>query len=137
MKRIIKFRALIRFGNSAGNWKYVTLGEGAIGTSMSDLSIYLNNDDCLLSSLSQFTGLKDKKGKEIYEGDVIKHPFAESPEDKGFLVVYDVFKYRFLNMYFLDVNSELYEIEEDSIDYIKEIEIIGNIHENPELLSNE
>ena len=64
--------------------------------------------------LMQYTGLKDKNGKEIYEGDVVKfiNTFQveetraiEFPRDYGFITCY-------------------------------EFEIIGNIYENPELISH-
>jgi uncharacterized phage protein (TIGR01671 family) len=66
--------------------------------------------------LMQYTGLKDKNGKEIYEGDIVNgtHRFGLVIfKDAGFFV-YDEH---------LDES-----VEED------EIEVIGNIYENPELL---
>lgn len=85
--------------------------------------------------LMQFTGLKDKNGKEIFEGDILKSKGATEPEEKGFLVKFDICRFRFLNINFLDVDSEIYEIHTDDLGFISEqLEIIGNIHENPELL---
>jgi len=75
--------------------------------------------------LMQYTGLKDKNGKEIYEGDIIKHP----QNGRNLIVKYDfgafVGKWFGLNEYifFNDMAND-----EDSI------EVIGNIYENPELL---
>jgi len=70
--------------------------------------------------LMQFTGLIDKNGKEIYEGDIVKGNrvgiIIYSDEHAGF---YTFFKRR------------------DLIDNIfpEYLEVIGNIYENPELLS--
>lgn len=64
-------------------------------------------------ALMQYTGLKDKNGKEIYEGDRITV--------EGFEYVFD------------DIRKA------DSLrEYCDKgkVEIIGNIHENPELLDN-
>ena len=75
-------------------------------------------------NLMQFTGLLDKQGKEIYEGDIIEY-------DGGFddaIAVID----------FLDGCFVICEKREGKVIKLlkddKEIEVIGNIYENPELL---
>lgn len=70
--------------------------------------------------LMQFTGLKDKNGKEVWEGD------------KGWDINDDFYEIKFVDGCFVavmngDVIVDLSEVAED-------IEVIGNIYENPELL---
>lgn len=75
--------------------------------------------------IEQYTGLKDKNGKEIYEGDYM---FFESEEHKitGFVV--------FENGEYFVRNPE-YKTGGICLNILPDIlEIIGNIHENPELL---
>lgn len=69
----------------------------------------------------QYTGLKDKNGKEIYEGDLIRFP--EPITVIGMKLVYQV---KFTNYYFEPFNILL---SDNAL-----CEIIGNIYENPELL---
>ena len=75
--------------------------------------------------VEQFTGLKDKNGKEIYEGDVV-----EAIRYDG-LVVTGVVGFRDCSF----VISTGYQTIYTWMDY--QIEIIGNIHENPELLEGD
>lgn len=69
-----------------------------------------------------YVGLEDKNGKEIYEGDIVTHKFNEIGE-----VVEDIRRDCFVT------NSPLY----DGVTGYSEntAEVIGNIHENPELVS--
>jgi uncharacterized phage protein (TIGR01671 family) len=74
--------------------------------------------------LMQFTGLKDKHGNPIYEGDIIKQRGM-----KNTFVEYDKCKWVLRN------DEERIEWRQDLATKIsRHLEIIGNIHSNPELL---
>jgi uncharacterized phage protein (TIGR01671 family) len=70
--------------------------------------------------LMQFTGLKDKNGKEIYEGDIINHPVCE----RGKVVYFEPYA-----SFKVEKGDFLYDINMN-----EESEIIGNIYQNPELI---
>ena len=77
----------------------------------------------------QFTGLKDKSGKEVYEGDIINCP--RRIINKLAIVEFDNIKKAFT---FRELhNKEYTRYFQEFVEY-NEIEIIGNIYENPELL---
>ncbi len=71
-------------------------------------------------ALMQYTGLKDKNGKEIYEGDILLIEGRRNIcifRGGGFTFQWETEKHRFYHP-----------------DFSPESEIIGNIYENPELL---
>ena len=82
-------------------------------------------------TLGQFTGLKDKNGKEIFEGDVLKFKFTDCEKDKeNFIIVECIFQDgRFLMDEIEKKDLACYYYFEDEL-----VEVIGNIYENPELL---
>lgn len=79
------------------------------------------------NTLGQFTGLKDKNDKEIYEGDVVRI-FAYNFDEEEFFVV----KYNNDTARYELVSDDLC-VSFDNV-YNYEVEIIGNIYDNPELL---
>lgn len=80
--------------------------------------------------LMQYTGLKDKNGKEIYEGDIIKYKF---PYDRRIKHISPVFYMESQASYgVLDIHKN--EIPLYTISTNNYFEVIGNIYENKNLL---
>jgi len=99
---------------------------------------YCENDDYEYrldpSDLMQFTGLKDRNGKEIYEGDIIKYHyfyFADGSEIEKECVCSVKWDDTFANFDAMDKEGFAHFLGNASDDGI---EVIGNIYENPELL---
>ena len=81
--------------------------------------------------LMQSTVLIDKNGEEIFEGDIVRFSIADGFEfvvDEIGLVAYQSGAFRVLN----GLDEYLINDNEYLIDDIDEIEVIGNIYENPE-----
>lgn len=97
-----------------------------------------------LNNLIQCTGLKDKNGKLIYEGDIIKyfcpaeycsdgvHKCPECYSGENGSVYYD----EDLAMYEYRSKSDECPLT-DNINTEEDLEIIGSIYENPELLEED
>ena len=98
-----------------------------------DLKYFLENDEdkmpdamqYVLKNIKQFTGLFDKNGKEIYEGDVLKTKY----QDKAIMIWHKEF-----SCFCFETIDEVVKGEYQYSFKNVEIEIIGNIYENPELL---
>ena len=120
--REIKFRAWDKLEREmiceALEIKNIGLGEGSV---LIDKGTQRGNELTWL----QYTGLKDKNGKEIYEGDI---------DSKGRVVEYKID----MSGYYLMKNwggFHLCHSQNVLNGCIKHVEIIGNIYENPELLT--
>ena len=127
---IPKFRALSIDENSKGEWQYGHLIED-IGRAFIINEVVEANEQYITigswcpvnpDTLGQSTGLKDKNGQEIFEGDVVS---IDTDEFDLLFVKYES------GIYWLMDDEECVE---HLSDYYKYVSIVGNIYENPEFL---
>jgi uncharacterized phage protein (TIGR01671 family) len=121
MNREIKFRAWDKRFNT------MSFGSG-------DLLLRINEKD--FSEPMQYTGLKDKNGKEIYEGDICKGIMPDSEKDEEFSNSIVMFNEDSFSLFNKTKDGDLYFGSLISPVINKCIEVIGNIFENPELIKN-
>ena len=154
--REIKFR-----GRCLDGWIYSECIWFNEFPTLNDRQIYMpntNNENCdelnietwdMVFDIGQYTGLKDKNGKEIFEGDILSYKHItytdcsktkiEEIEDESFIEIItyapmaSIVKPHSKNVKcfgYDNVNKECLILDLTS----DEVEIIGNIYENPELL---
>lgn len=125
MKREIKFRAWIPTGPGTGDMvQPYTLQEMIYSKSNTFPMAMLKRIDFM-----QYTGLHDKNGREIYEGDIIvTHPKMKYEIPKIGVVQYGDYRPMFQ---YKSGDGEEYSIWNNNV--YRTYEVIGNIFENPEL----
>ena len=112
---------LFRGKDIAGNWHYgVPLVFSEDYVCMTAPHTY--NKKVEANTVGQYTGLPDKNGKKIFEGDICKHRSNYSGE-------YIISVVTFTDGQFLAMASE-----NSGFNLSDKLEIIGNIHDTPELL---
>ncbi len=125
---------LFRGKSNRNNWIYGYFWDNSCGNHFIRRTVENNGCICvedvevIPETVGQYTGLCDKNGQKIFDGDIITIPNSNK---KGLpaKVWYNKYMGRF----------ELRRIGYNSIElsYTDNFEVIGNIHENPELLKGE
>ncbi len=128
MTREIKFR-----GKAAGTWYFGNLQTRKISRQQSAAWIIGYDESPMLvsvdpSTIGQFTGLHDKNGNEIYEGDIVRTLISrlnatKNKKYRNFVIRYDA--PHFWNGFDPILMGPMY------------MEVIGNIYDNPELLKED
>ena len=123
--REIKFRAWDNILNKMFNWEQIQFSNKVTNVPIFEMADH---------RYMQFTGLKDSKNVEIYEGDIIIYP-ARS-KDKKHAVVFENGGFTAGDTFPLGCVDEFIEedMELEVLDTERFIEVIGNIYENKELL---
>lgn len=126
MNREIKFRAWNKKEKYMEPVDDLQMFSNQLSIGMLSKDYFLGKDDV---ELMQYTGLHDKNGKEIYEGDILRIIVNNNIEK--------ICAVEFKNGIFGVMFSKQRELTAFPHFYNTTFEIIGNIYDNPELLGGE
>jgi uncharacterized phage protein (TIGR01671 family) len=138
--REIKFRA---WNNSSKEMEYFTSHKMGLQYRCGEFEVSsgwdsygnptYNEDNNNKHEIMEYTGLKDKNGKEIYEGDIVRFYFSADTGINGEGATEIIDSVTFENGCFYFMNHKVWK-GAYAWRYNEYCEVIGNIHENPELL---
>lgn len=122
--------------NLKGEWEYGYYLEFELCDGEGRCS-YIKKDGCqpikiIPETVGQFTGLLDKNGTEVYEGDVVR--FTYSYEKRGYYTIVSNTYIGIITLNKFYHSCIMNGKDEYHIENIRNGEVIGNIHDNPELL---
>jgi uncharacterized phage protein (TIGR01671 family) len=120
--REIRFRLFSKKKNKMVNWNDIP----------KTYNVHVLNDNENNENFSpwmQYTGIKDKNCKEIYEGDFVKRQVFAFGEPRTFIGEVKMFE----GCWWIDNGTAAVPVWNE----LHQIEVIGNIYENPELLEEE
>lgn len=119
MKRKVEFRGKEKL---TGRWAFGDLVHYPQETLTGPLSrVTVGSYEVDPETIGQFTGLKDKNGEEIYEGDLL----LEIESEKVVCIEWDEFEYGYRYV----KNNYGYKYP----NHVENFKIIGNIYDNPKL----
>lgn len=109
----------------------------------------LTNWEDVRYELSQYTGLQDRNGKDIYEGDIVRILYTDWPSNTDSKITLEDYMVSISRIGFVEYLEDRYLLNfgEDKYGWDStgtlfegthgRKEVIGNIYQNPELLNNQ
>lgn len=133
MNREIKFRGISTYTHDwvKGGYLRTVFKDKSDDHRIYPLLYNISPHEIKPETLSQFTGLKDGGGNEIYENDFVKFRpnYTNKPIQESIgLVVFNN------NQWMLKVSEYYYSISEETDEFYCYSEVVGNINQNPNML---
>ena len=131
--REILFRGKTKDGRWVEGNAFIPTKGGETCIVEQDAPFHSNVYEVIPETVGQYTGLTDKNGTRIFEGDIVRYENYEPFYDRSYLTKDKVV---FADGEFTPIPKQ-YNCEDDYYSYeFRNFEVIGNIYDNPELLKN-
>ena len=129
MSRELKFRVWNEFENKFMPSGFIGISDGKF-IDLKNGSVHFDSDDKIVD---QFTGLRDRNGKEIYDNDLVNAEFIHKNGEKDYFYNFLITYHENESAFFYDGDlGESIPLMQISKQY--DLKVIGNIHENGDLL---